>query len=181
MLRKKDLEKELDRINELLAQKGHNKQKTSTFFILLNSNESTQNQTQVESSREYMKEIVKTMGENTEKFVQFRDSSHKFTTEYVDNVNIKFALEQSRGRRKKDGTYSEHGGQVHAHVLMTVKHKSNISLDHQALQDLLQPEFNSYYGHNGFVGAPKWIPDSKVEDYMTKSKDYSGGHRWKEI
>ncbi len=33
MVRKKDLEKELERINELLAQKGHNKQKHPHFLF----------------------------------------------------------------------------------------------------------------------------------------------------
>jgi hypothetical protein len=105
---------------------------------------------------------------------------NSFSDEYVQSANLKFALEQSRGRKKKDGTYSDYAGQVHAHALLTMKHKSNVTLNNDKMIDLLQPQFEYYYGHRGFVSS-KWIPGSKVEDYMTKSKEYSGGHKWTRI
>lgn len=181
MVRKADLQKEVDRLNEELAKRGEGRTKKSTFFILLNSNESTKNPTEVESSREYMKAISKKLGENAGEVIEFKDGSHSFNSKYIKNVNTKFVLEQSKGRRKKDGTYSEYSGQIHSHVLMTIEHKSNIQINYSALQRLLQPEFDKYYGHNGFIGHPRWIPDSKIEDYMTKSRDFSSGYRWKEV
>jgi len=181
MARKADLQKEIDRLNEELTKRGEGRGKKSTFFILLNSNESTKNETEVESSREYMKAISKHLGENIDQVIQFKDGSHSFSKQHIQKVKTRFALEQSRGRRKKDGTYSEHGGQIHSHLLVTVDHKSNVQLDHEAMQDLLQPEFEKYYGHKGFVGHPKWIPENKAEDYMTKSREFQNGHTWKEI
>lgn len=181
MTRKADLEKEIDRLNEELSKRGEGRSKKSTFFILLNSNESTKNPTEVESSREYMKDITKHLGDNIDEVLEFRDGSHSFSKTYVQKVQTRFALEQSRGRRKKDGSYSEYAGQVHSHVLVTVNHKSNVTLNHEKMQELLQPKFEEYYGHKGFVGHPKWIPENKAEDYMTKSKEFSNGHTWKEI
>lgn len=181
MAKKADLQKEIDRLNEELAMRGKGRSKTSTCFIQLNSNETTRNATEEESSREYMKEIVKVMGDNVEKFVEFKDQSHSYTTEYVQNVNLKFALEKSRGRRKKDGTYSKHAGQIHAHALLTLTHKSNIGINYRALQELLGPEFVFRYGHNGYVGVPKFIPENGVEKYITKSKEYNSGYRWTSI
>lgn len=181
MAKKADLLKEIDKLNEKLAQRGHNKQKTSTFFLLLNSNEATTNATEVESSRQYMTSIVQSLGDNMDKVITFQNGEHGYSKEYVQDINIKFSLEQSAGRKKKDGTYSEYRGQVHAHVLVTVNHKSNVKMDYGKLQELLQPEFDHYYGHNGFVSKPKWIPDQMVEQYMTKSKEYTYGHKWKSV
>ena len=180
MVKKKDLEKEIDKLNEILAKKGHNRQKTSTFFLLLNSNDTPKNQTEVESSMEYMKEIVQSIGENLDNLIEFKDKSHSYSTQYIDDVKIKFSLEQGLGRKKKNGEYSEHAGQVHAHALLTVKHKSNITIDRDKLQEFAQEKFNYYYGHNGFAGV-KWVPDDALENYMTKSKRYAEGYEWKKI
>jgi hypothetical protein len=180
MVRKKDLEKEIDKLNEILAKKGHNREKTSMFFFLLNSNEMPRNQTEKESSFEYMKEIVKSVGDNLEEFVEFKDKSHSFTKEYIKDVKIKFALEQGIGRKKKDGSYSQYAGQVHAHALTTIKHTSNISINNDKLQEFVQERFNYYYGHNGFVGV-KWVPGNMLNEYMTKSKRYENGYEWKSL
>lgn len=180
-MKRSDLEKEVDRLNEELSKRGKGRERTSTYFILLNSNESPKNETQVESGRAYMTEIVQYLGDNMKDVIEFRDSSHEYSSEYVQDINIKFSLEQSRGRKKKDGTYSDYAGQVHAHILVTIRHKSNIKISYAGLQELLQPKFEEYFGHNGFIGIPKWIPDQMVEQYMTKSKDYKYGHSWKSI
>ena len=177
MVRKKDLEKEIERLNEEIAKAGRGRERESQFFILMNSNERTHNKIERESSREYMKSIIRYMGENVWQFIDFKDSSHIFDTTHVKSVNIKFALEAGKGRKKKDGTYSDYSGQVHAHVLMTIKHVSNIQLNNQKLNDLLQPLFNEYYTHDGFVNG-KWIPSSKIQDYMTKSSEFSSGVKW---
>lgn len=181
MARKKDLQKEIDRLNEELAKRGKGRIRTSTYFLLLNSNETTKNPTEEESSRIYMKEIMKTLGNNIDKVVTFKDGTHSYTTDYIQNANLKFALEKSKGRKKKDGTYSDYAGQIHAHGILTITHKSNIGIDHEALKDLLNPEFQYYYGHNGFIGIPKFIPESNVEAYITKSRDYDAGYKWAQI
>lgn len=180
MPRKKDLEKEIDKLNEILAKKGHNRQKTSTFFLLLNSNDIPKNETERESSMEYMKEIVKSIGENLDQLVEFKDKSHEYSKQYIDNVKINFSLEQGLGRKKKNGEYSDYAGQVHAHALLTIKHKSNISIDRDKLREFMQEKFNYYYGHNGFATV-KWVPDNALESYMTKSKRYADGYEWKQI
>lgn len=180
-MKRADLVKEVDRLNEELAKRGEGRERTSTYFILLNSNESPKNETQIESGKAYMTEIVKYMGDNMESIVQFRDASHEYSSKYINDIKIKFSLEQSKGRKRKDGTYSDYSGQVHAHILVIIKHKSNIKLSYSELQELLQPKFDEYFGHNGFIGIPKWIPDQMVEQYMTKSKEYSGGHSWKTL
>lgn len=181
MVRKKDLEIEIDKLNEILAKKGHNRPKTSMYFFLLNSNETPKNSTEVESSMEYMKEIVRsTFEDNLDQFVKFKDKSHKYSKEYIDDVKVKFSLEQGLGRKKKDGSYSQYAGQVHAHVLATIRHRSNISINHENLQTFVQGKFNDYYGHNGFVGV-KWVPGNALDDYMTKSKRYQNGFEWKPI
>lgn len=180
MVRKKDLEKEIDKLNEILAKKGHNRQKTSTFFLLLNSNDIPKNATEVESSMEYMKEIVQSIGENLDEFIEFSDKSHTYSKQYIDDVKIKFSLEQGLGRKKKNGEYSDHAGQVHAHALLTIKHKSNISIDREKFTEFMQKKYNDYYGHNGFAGV-KWVPDNALESYMTKSKRYAEGYKWKQI
>lgn len=180
MVRKADLQKEIDRLNEDLAKSGKNKIRESTYFILLNSNETTRNEVEVESSKQYMIEIVRYLGEHLYEVIDFRDRNHTFSDDYIVDANIKFALEQSKGRRKKDGTYSQYAGQVHAHALLTIRHKSNIILNNQKMIELLQPQFEYYYGHGGFVSS-KWIPSSKIEDYMTKSKEYAGGHKWTKL
>lgn len=181
MAKKSDLLKEIDKLNEELAKRGHNRQKTSTFFLLLNSNEATTNATEVESSRHYMTEIVQYLSDNMDQVITFQNENHDYSKEFIQNIDIKFSLEQSHGRKKKDGTYSEYRGQVHAHVLIAIEHKSNVQISYPALQELLQPKFEEYYTHNGFISRPKWIPDSMVEQYMTKSKEYESGHNWKKI
>lgn len=176
-----DLEKEVERLNEELAKRGQGRERTSTYFILLNSNESPKNQIQVDSGKAYMTEIVQYLGDNMNQVIEFRDSSHEYSSEFIRNISIKFSLEQSKGRKKKDGSYSDYAGQVHAHVLVSIQHKSNIKISYARLQELLQPKFEEYFGHNGFIGIPKWIPDQMVEQYMTKSKEYQHGVSWKTL
>lgn len=181
MPKKADLQKEIDHLNEQLAKSGRTRQKRSTYFITVNSNETTRNKTERESSKAYMREIMKYAGDNAGEYIQFNEPGHEFTKKFVDDVNFRFSLEVSKGRKKKDGSYSDYAGQVHAHAILDVKHKSNISINHDKLRGLLQPLFNEYYGHDGYIGPATWIPQHKLEEYLTKGKEYDGGFKWVEV
>lgn len=181
MPKKEDLQKEIDRLNEQLAMTGKTRQKRSTYFMTFNSNETTRNKTERESSKEYMKEIMKHASDNVDQYIHFNEPGHYFSKKYINEVNFRFTLEVSRGRKKKDGTYSSYSGQVHSHAILDVHHKSNISIDHNKLSELLQPKFNEYYAHDGYIGPATWIPQHKLEEYLTKGKEYENGFKWVEV
>lgn len=177
-LRKVDLEAEITHLNELLAKRGRNKTRTSAYFILINSNtKPSQYETEQDIARK-LKNIILYLSENLDEVVTFNKQGHAWSSDYIEDVNIKFAIERGVGRRRKDGTYPDSGGTVHAHVILTIHHKSNITIPRTAISDLLQPELEMNFGKKGFVSPPRLIAQNMLEHYITKSDKYKNGHEW---
>lgn len=181
MAKKKDLLIEIDKLNEKLSQRGSGKIRKTSYFLLLNSNSRPDGSTTEEDIENHLRDIIVFLGDNMDQVIEFNTSGHGWSSKYVESVDIKYAIERGSGRRKKDGTYPVGGGNIHAHVILTILHKSNITMTQEKLSDLLQPEFELYFGRRGFISRPRLISNNMVEEYMTKSKRYKEGHTWETV
>lgn len=175
---KKDLQAEITRLNEELSKRGKGKVRTSAYFILVNSNTKPDIHETEESIANKLKKVILYLSENLDEVVHFNVAGHTWSGEHVTDVLVRFAIERGVGRKRQDGSYPVDGGTVHAHIILIIKHKSNITIPRTAIADLLQPELEMYFGKRGFVSPPRLISTNKVEDYMTKSEKYKNGHEW---
>lgn len=94
---------------------------------------------------------------------------HRWDADFIESVKIRYVIEIGKGKLKKNGQPGNVGGTVHFHVLMTIYHRSNITLDWQDLYNFFQPLNEQYfYEPRPFVGRPKLIPENRVQEYMEK-------------
>jgi hypothetical protein len=180
-MKKRDMQIHINKLEETLRQKGEGRVRKSVYFVLLNPNtRATPNMTDADIRRELV-DIIKFLGEHLDKIITFNKTGHKYTKEYIDVARLRFAIEKGYGRKNKNGQYPEDGGTVHAHVVIYIEHRSNITITQESISDLLQPEFNSIFGKNAFISKPRLIQQDQTEDYMTKSETYRNGFKWKTL
>lgn len=95
--------------------------------------------------------------------------THRWDADYIADVKIRYVAEIGKGKLKKNGQPGKVGGTIHFHVLLTVHHRSNISLDWQNLYDFFQPLNEQYFFQpHPFVGRPKLVPEHRIQEYMEK-------------
>lgn len=180
-MKKRDMQIHINKLEETLRQKGSGRIRKSVYFVLLNPNTKPTPNMSENDIRKELTDIIKYLGENLGKVITFNVSGHVFTNEYIVVARLRFAIEKGFGRRNKLGQYPEDGGTIHAHVVIYVEHKSNITITHESLSELLQPEFNAVFGKNAFISKPRLIQQDQTEDYMTKSETYRNGYQWKTL
>lgn len=179
-MKKRDLIARLNVLEEENRRRGKDKLKFSKWNITLNPNTYVNNA--LNYTEEYIKnsliEIIIYLADNLEQAIIFNNPDHDWYQPYIESVKIKYALEQGEGRRRKDGTYPETGGFIHAHVRIEVTHRSNISLSYGRLKRLLEPKFEEAFGKKGWISTPRLVSEDQTERYITKSKYYKNGVKW---
>lgn len=180
-MKKRDLQIHITKLEEQLRKRGTGQVRKTAYFILLNPNVKSSEGLPDSEVRSLLSDIVKYLADNIESVITFNKSGHSYTTEYIKKIKVRFAMEKGTGRRKKDGTYPEDGGSVHAHVVVYIEHTSNITITYESLAELLEPEFRSSFGKNGFISKPRLIQADMTEEYMTKSSTYRNGYKWETL
>jgi len=179
-MKKQDLLKRLNVLEEESRRRGDKKVRFSKWNITLNPN------THVNDSINYTEDYIKTsltdiiiyLADNLEKVIYFNNPEHEWFQPYIVSVKIRYALERGEGRQRKDGTYPESGGFIHAHVRIEITHRSNITLTYGRLKALLEPKFEEAFGKKGWISTPRLVSEDQTERYITKSKYYKKGYKW---
>jgi hypothetical protein len=179
-MKKKDLAARVVSLEEELRKRGEGRIRKTAYFVLLNPNVKSSDMEDKEVMS-LLSDIVKYLADNIDSVITFNKEGHSYSTEFIKKIKVRFALEKGSGRRKKDGTYPEGGGCVHAHVVIYIEHLSNITITYDSLVELLEPEFRASFGKAGFISRPRLIQADMTEDYMTKSLTYKHGFKWKTI
>lgn len=179
-MKKRDLIARLNVLEEESRRRGDKQIKFSKWNITLNPNTYINNT--LNYTEEYIKraltDIIIHLADNLEQVIRFNNPDHEWFKPHIISAKVRYALEQGEGRRRKDGTYPETGGFIHAHVRIEIAHRSNISLSYILLRKLLQPEFELAFGKQGYIGTPKLVSEDQTERYITKSKYYKKGYKW---
>lgn len=177
-MKKKDMIIHINKLEETLRQKGEGRVRKSVYFILINPNIKPSPNLSEEAIRRELADIINVFAECLEEVITFNKEGHAYTKEFIKVIRIRYAIEKGYGRRKKDGSYPEGGGSIHAHIVLYIEHTSNITVTHEKINDIFQREFLEVFGKNGFVSRPRLIPQDQTEDYMTKSETYRNGYKW---
>jgi len=180
-MKKRDLIAYNNKLEELLRQRGNGQVRKTTYFILLNPNLVPSDNVSDSEAKELLADIIKYLADNIGLVITFNKTGHGFTSDFILKIKIRYAIEKGSGRRRKDGTYPEEGGSIHAHVVVYIEHLSNITITYERLYELLSPEFRASFGKNGFISKPRLIQADMTEEYMTKSVTYRNGYKWETI
>ncbi len=179
-MKKQDLLKRLNVLEEEGRRRGDKKVRFSKWNITLNPN--TYVNDSINFTEDYIKnsltDIIVYLADNLEKAIYFNNPDHEWFQPHIVSVKIRYAIEQGEGRQRKDGTYPETGGFIHAHVRIEVTHRSNITLTYGRLKSLLEPKFEEAFGKKGWISTPRLVSEDQTERYITKSKYYKKGYKW---
>jgi hypothetical protein len=94
---------------------------------------------------------------------------HEWNSDFIESVKIRYVTEIGKGKLKKNGQPGKVGGTVHFHILLTVQHRSNISLQWESIWDFFQPFIEEYFFQpKPFIGHPKLVPANRIQEYMEK-------------
>lgn len=177
-MKKKDMKIHINKLEETLRQRGQGRLRKSVYFILLNPNMKPGPNLTEEDIRRELADIITVFAENLDRVITFNIDGHEYTKEFMKTVRVRYAIEKGYGRRKKDGSYPDDGGSVHAHMVLYIEHTSNITVTHEKVSEVIQPEFLAVFGKRGFVSKPRLIQQDQTEEYMTKSETYRNGYQW---
>ena len=146
------------------------KQHTSAYFILIDTKCRPSSEFDKQRIIDYCDEIMREFSSMIHALISFNFSSHKWTSDYIDSVSIKYVVEIGPGKLKKDGTRGKSGGTVHIHVYLVIRHHSNITLHWEDLKDFFKPRILHHLGtETAFVSRPRLIPQNRIEEYMEKT------------
>lgn len=179
-MKKSDLIARNNVLEEENRRRGEGRLKYSKWNIVLNPNTHVDNS--INFTEDYIKDNIKQiiihLADNLEDVIVFNKFDHGWHLPHIVSVKLRYAIEKGEGRRKKDGTYSQKGGFIHAHVRIEIAHRSNISLNYARLSSLLQPKFEQSFGKKGLIGTPRLVSEDQSERYITKDKKYKKGFKW---
>lgn len=148
------------------------KLRRSEWFFLVNTRHKPANgNPDLERSKEYgdiiMAEFARAVQAGD--ILTLNKKSHTWNRDYIENVKIRYVTEIGKGKLKKNGQPGNVGGTVHFHVLLTVHHRSNVSLEWEKLYAFFQPLIELYFFQTKpFIGHLKLVPENRVEEYMAK-------------
>jgi len=148
------------------------KLKRSEWFFLVNTRHNPNNgNPDLERSKEYgdyiMEEFARAVKNGD--IITLNKKRHFWDPEFIESVKIRYVTEIGKGKLKKNGQPGKVGGTVHFHVLLTVHHRSNISLEWEKLYEFFQPFISEYFFQDKpFIGRPRLVPQNRIQEYMEK-------------
>ena len=150
----------------------------SEWFFLVNTRHKPANgNPDLERSKEYGDVIMADFAYAVQAgdILTLNKKGHAWNPDYIESVKIRYVTEIGKGKLKKNGQPGNVGGTVHFHVLLTVHHRSNISLEWEKLYAFFQPMIEQYFFQTKpFIGRPKLVPQNRVEEYMAKGFEDAG-------
>lgn len=94
-------------------------------------------------------------GNNVKKYIKIKEDGVKFTPDKFREIDVQYTVERG-----------SNNGQIHAHVLVAVSHRTQITLDFTAIKEKVKEEMelpNIYFLSKLFRNA-----SHNLEDYINK-------------
>lgn len=159
------------------AQGREGRLRRSEWFFLVNTrHKPSQGNPDLARSKEHgdaiMTEFARAVRDG--EILTLNKKRHRWDADFIESVKIRYVTEIGKGKLKKNGQPGNVGGTVHFHVLLTVHHRSNITLEWENLFNFFQPLNEQYFFEpRPFVGRPKLIPENRVQEYMEKGFEHA--------
>jgi hypothetical protein len=134
------------------------KVKRSAFFLTISTNQRyAQDDPNIENDEEVFEESIRTILEDLGKYVRFRADGHSWTSGKIHSVEVDYTVE--RGKTN----------QIHTHILIKIKHDSNIQLNYGAIKEKICDDLGlgNVYMQNKLLGQNAWGADFLM-DYVSK-------------
>lgn len=170
--------------NRILKQKNwsrSDRQRDTNYFLLIDSRTKPQDEAEEAYVRRILDEFMVYFRQELANVIQFNNTKkrqHFWSPEYIDDVSVRYVIEKGRGKFNKDGTKSKVGGTMHLHIVLRIKHHSNITLNQEPVYNLANTFLFERLGKKPFVAKPRLITADRVEEYMTKDLQFDGGVDW---
>jgi len=155
--------------NKLWA--SNRKVKVSEWFLLVDTREKWDGtEYQKEQVRRYCDDVMTEFTDALEAgdIVHMNRATHYWDSQYIDSVSVRYVCELGNGKMKKDGKKGRTGGTFHLHILITIIHTTNISLEWETLRDFFTPRMQLLFSKKPFVGRPRLTSQNRVVEYMEK-------------
>lgn len=166
-----DEKEELQRLREKHWSSRSDQQKESNYFILVDTKQKLDglepDSWYYDKIDEFMEQVFK---ENLDSIVSFNNTKkrkHHWSKNYIDDVSVRYAVEIGH----KNQT-------LHLHIVLRIQHHSNISVKQEPINELATDFFLHTFGKKPFVAKPRLISVDKVEDYITKDRQFEHGVDW---
>lgn len=134
------------------------KVKRSAFFLTISTNQRyAENDPNIENDEEVFEDSIKSVLEDLGKYIRFRADGHTWESGKIHSVEVDYTVE--RGRTN----------QIHAHILIKIKHDSNIQLKYGDIKEKICNDLglDNLYVNNKLLGANAWGGDF-LRDYVNK-------------
>jgi hypothetical protein len=132
--------------------------KRSAFFLTISTNQRyAVDDPNIENDEEVFEDSIKGVLENLGKYVRFRADGHSWTSGKIQSVEVDYTVE--RGKTN----------QIHTHILIKIKHDSNIQLNYGAIKEKICGDLglDNVYMNNKLLGQNAWGADF-LESYVNK-------------
>lgn len=164
------LRKEISMLKQKTWASKEGRKADSNYFILINTNMTPSALFTYEILEAICDNFMLVFKNNIGRLITFNNNKnrkHFFSSDYVNNIKIRYCVEQGLKRK-----------QVHIHIGLYIKHKSNITIHQQQIFDLAHDYFMDKTGKKPFVARPRLLSVDRVKEYMTKGEDFEGGVVW---
>jgi len=133
------------------------KSKFSNWLLTISTNQRYKaDDPHKEEDGEIFEEIVQDLSKNISKYVQFRQTGHSWSKDFIHDVNVSYGVE-----------WGEKSHALHCHVLVKIRHNSKISLNYDGIKSLFKERLglpNLYFDSR----LMKTTDEQYVLDYISK-------------
>jgi hypothetical protein len=126
------------------------KVKRSAFFLTISTNQRyAEDDPNIENDEAVFEESIQSVLQDMGKYIRFRADGHSWTSGKIQSVEVDYTVE--RGRTN----------QIHTHILIKIKHDSNIQLDYGAIKKKICDDLglDNLYVNNKLLGQNAWSHD----------------------
>ena len=142
------------KIQNLEKLEKNQKPINSNFLLTINTNQQYKtNDQHLKNDIEFFENTIKNILNNIDQYINIGD---KWDDDFIKDVDVDYIIE--RGTKK---------GQIHAHILIKIKHLSKIQLDYKKIKTKIQKDLGlpSIYLNNRLI---KNSGSDNIVDYLNK-------------
>lgn len=159
--------------NEILKQKQWARKSENRFtryFFLVDTKIKPNSFEERQRTIDYIDEIMREFKIDLGTLIIFNKKNHTWALEFIDNIKIRYVVEEGPGKIKKNGQLGSSGGKIHIHIDLSIWHKSNITLDYAKLRNWFKDKLTYHLGvERPFISHPRLVHENQIEEYMSKS------------
>lgn len=126
------------------------KVKRSAFFLTISTNQRyAEDDPNIENDEAVFEESIQSVLQDLGTYIRFRTDGDSWTSGKIQSVEVDYTVE--RGRTN----------QIHTHILIKIKHDSNIQLDYGAIKRKICDDLglDNLYVNNKLLGQNAWSHD----------------------